>query len=1247
MSSFRVVIFVALAACTARLIWRAVSSPLVFVLVSPLLLSTIAFGSFVLHIVLGHVLDIQRRSYGSVSARAARPLGLSTPAAWQVVLTRSQWAYKPPSTLPPIAPSSPVLSNSINDILILIVRDFILTWYTDISSSPSFPTAVSATLHGSLERVLAQLAPLDLSSILAKRILPKITAHIEHFRDSEVALRGAKLERQLTESEELDMLLAARYAGKGRLHPAVENLSSAFTKQSEETHLKKLVERALPYVLPPDEKGSAAVRIVVREVVACVVMYPIITMLSDPDFWNQQIDSLAGAAIRQQRLISKVRNVLETQLPSNPETIPAANTPPAPPPPETITVRTDARHFESFLRSISRTSSLLDARRLKNDIVGEIRRTRVLLANHEHDDWINGEKTEDVVAFLDRLYTAKRRAEERIIVLGGQENADNRATLAEPASMMHISLREVLGNPNSLSYFMEFLDRRDRSLLVQFWLTVESFKDPLESADSDSDTPDTAPLPTPGAEPSTAREDITMIYELYFAGDKPHPALSAVSAKYSTAIRDFATASPDESIPNAALLRKARRSVIRAQRQVEQAMEADFEEFERSELWFRVVEDITAARGSIASTPAPALHHPSPVRENSAPPMLFHALIPPPVTRTNSSPSSFLFHPSRNHSTPSIKSTSSATPPDLSSRPETHHAKSSLDLLMSPVTAEGETSTRKSRVPLFDDPENPEAGGGESHEKIGTVAAIQAALTDIITQDSATQQSSEHERERDRGRRPHAVPLAITSSTSARGGLFDDFEERPPMRRTVSEDSASLLEPGEPDVENDGQEPRVEDIAAARIGDLQLAAEVARLADKLAALRAQDAMLDTLIKQADLSGDEAELRLLRTSKSALGREIRALAFQREQYAQQDAANALVPERTKLHIVNAVQGEEQGRAVVRYLVEVQQLALDGSVATGWVVARRYNEFLTMHNKLRERFPSVRTLDFPRKHLVTSLSASFVDTRRTGLEKYIQNVVLIPSVCESDELRTFLSRNSPFIAPLPSPTTPIPAKGVPGAGFVRSMYTSVAGSIDDMFFGPSMLDVIIQRLTKQAAELQDAGGVAMGLAGLELPGANAFTAPISDFILAVFELNKKNNWLRRHAVVVILQQVLGSTVERKLRETISTLLDEAHLLTAVRMFKDNLWPGGKLKSVTLPRTAEQKQRTRDDANRKLSALVPDLAANMIGRSNARRGARRIFAVLQNRRLNQHILYTVLDELFASIFPDEPSQAHAPNS
>ncbi len=51
-----------------------------------------------------------------------------------------------------------------------------------------------------------------------------------------------------------------------------------------------------------------------------------------------------------------------------------------------------------------------------------------------------------------------------------------------------------------------------------------------------------------------------------------------------------------------------------------------------------------------------------------------------------------------------------------------------------------------------------------------------------------------------------------------------------------------------------------------------------------------------------------------------------------------------------------------------------------------------------------------------------------------------------------------------------------------------------------------------------------------------------------------------------------------------------LDESHLMTYINIFKDGLWPGGKLKPPGSPRTAEEKARSRDDANRKLSTLLP---------------------------------------------------------
>ena len=134
---------------------------------------------------------------------------------------------------------------------------------------------------------------MDLASLVVRNILPKLTAHVDQFKYSETVLRGAALERHLTQSEELDLLLASRYVTKGgSLHPAVDNLSTTFTKQTEEAHLRTLVDAALPFILPVKDANSKAVRIVAREILACCVLAPTTALFSDPDFWNRTIDQL-------------------------------------------------------------------------------------------------------------------------------------------------------------------------------------------------------------------------------------------------------------------------------------------------------------------------------------------------------------------------------------------------------------------------------------------------------------------------------------------------------------------------------------------------------------------------------------------------------------------------------------------------------------------------------------------------------------------------------------------------------------------------------------------------------------------------------------------------------------------------------------------------------------------------------------------------------------------------------------------
>ncbi|KAF9041811.1 PhoX domain-containing protein [Hymenopellis radicata] len=1220
-ANIQTVLVVGLAAVIIPIIFRIISSPLVLFLISPLLLVLLALVFLGLHVFFGYYLDKHSPPPPPKLAHAARPFAFSTPAAWQAVLTRSQWSQNTPVSLAPLFPDSPEVSEALNDVLSKILRDFVMVWYSNISSSPSFPTAVSEVLHDSIERLLDRTTGIDLPALVVRRILPKVTAHIELFRQSEVALRGAGLERRLTQSEELDLLLASRYAAgseSSKLHEAVDNLSTTFTKQTEEKHLRQIVDRALPHVLPPTEGRSSALKLVVREIVACSVLYPVMEMVSDPDFWNQRIDQVAGAAIHQQKLITKVRNVLEAQSPKSQSRLSTA-IPSSPARSELITIRTDARQFESFLRSINRFSSLLDARRLKNDVAGEIRRTRMLLANHEKDDWINGEKTEDVVAFLDRLYTAKRKVEERIAVLGGGDDPHLSAAFPD-SSPNSVTLRDVLGNPSSLSYLMEFMDRRQRSLLVQFWLTVESFKNPLESVDSDSENDDEEAIKDPSSA-VTVKEDISMINDLYFSSPTPHPALSSISQKYIDNIRDFART---ELTPSLASQKRVRRSVLHAQRQVEHDMEQDFEDFERSELWFRAISDTDFAPKKTAMVE-------SPDRLSSATQLSLplstshpktHSLMPPVLPRSETSPGYFMSRTSSTGSAPSIVSLQSGSRP--------YHL-SNIEVLMSPVA---DNPSEKARAPLFDDPDDQEQRVQEQR-----MEAIHAALTDIMALEEDPAKPPEGRKQRESSYR------SSVSSKTKRRGLFDDDE------------------PDEEDEPDDHQEEAQEEHRAFQLaapGDLHLSYEIGRLSDKIAHLEVQETMLDNLIKKAELAGDTSELRLLMTSKSSMNRELRELQFQKLQYQQQESANRLFSDRTKVAIVNSTVGEEDGKQVVRYLIEVQQLAADGSFASGWVVARRYNEFLSMYTKLRERYALVRNLDFPGKRLVPSLSGHFMDARRAGLQKYLQSVIAIPAVCESDELKAFLSRESPFVAAESQSSTPAKASQTfSGSDLVRNVYRSVAESIDDMFFGPSMLDVMIQRLTRQAAEFagivgsdvtnEDLVAQALSAAGKNASDAgmmlsadlkpldgegstSSFSAPICDLILAIFELNKQNNanWLRKQAIVIILQQVLGGTIERKIRETVKSLLEAPRLLTYLDIFRNGLWPGGRLKPPGIPRTADEKMKTRDEANRKLSSLFPDLAANMIGRSNARRGARRIFAVLQNRRLNQHIVYTVVDEV-----------------
>lgn len=514
---------------------------------------------------------------------------------------------------------------------------------------------------------------------------------------------------------------------------------------------------------------------------------------------------------------------------------------------------------------------------------------------------------------------------------------------------------------------MEFMDRRHRSLLVQFWLAVESFKNPLELIDYTSGDEDD-PIHDP-SNSTTLREDIRLINDLYFSVIPPHPSLSPISQKHVDTIRSYAS---NEVMPSVVENRKVRRSVMLAQREVEQEMEGDFEDFQKSELWFRVVEDASFGRPEVEISALANLD-----LSTAVPARATSSRTKSQIPRSESFPS--LVSSNRFSEHPHL-----VQAPPIYSPPKT--SRNNIDVLMAPLS---DTSSEVSRAPLFDDPDE----GRPSMDESERMEAIQAALTDII----ATEQHSSQPRDHAEEEADSFIP-SVPDGRKPRG-MFGDEEEPNADEENEEDDTTESAH-----VVGQGS------FQLAGPGDLQLSYEIARLSKKISKAEVHSAMLDTLIKKAELAGDTQELRLLRKAKSSMTRELRELHFQKTQYEQQESANRLVPHRTKVSIVSSTAAEEEGKSVVRYLVEVQQLSPDGTFSSGWVVARRYNEFLRMHNKLREESSVVRSLDFPGKRLVSSLSGNFIDTRRQALEKYMQVCDQYYGTCDSTDFFTELDLNS---------------------------------------------------------------------------------------------------------------------------------------------------------------------------------------------------------------------------------------------
>ncbi|KAH9311250.1 hypothetical protein KI387_026285, partial [Taxus chinensis] len=183
---------------------------------------------------------------------------------------------------------SPVVAAAVDKFTQKIVQEFITDlWYSSVTPDREFPDQIRLLINDVLGEVAQRLKHINLIELLTRDVVDLIGSHIELYRRNEAYI-GVDVMATLS-SNERDERLKHYLASSKELHPAL------ISSDTECKVLQQLMGGVVAVVLRPRDAQCPIVRCLARELLACVVMQPIMD-LAIPMFINELIEFLVFSA---------------------------------------------------------------------------------------------------------------------------------------------------------------------------------------------------------------------------------------------------------------------------------------------------------------------------------------------------------------------------------------------------------------------------------------------------------------------------------------------------------------------------------------------------------------------------------------------------------------------------------------------------------------------------------------------------------------------------------------------------------------------------------------------------------------------------------------------------------------------------------------------------------------------------------------------------------------------------------------